>query len=117
MSNIKLKYFKPGEFRMGKEEVYDKMDKEFLLTLDKLRELVNKPLSISSSYRSKLYNAALNGAKASMHLKGRAVDIPCTSSSLRAKIIRNALNLGLSCGVYKNWVHVDNRAYQIVYHG
>jgi len=117
MSIVTLKYFKPEEFKMREEIVYDKMDETFLLQLDKLRELVGESLHINSSYRSELYNAALKGAKTSMHLKGRAIDIFCKNGTLRAKIIKNALNLGLSCGVYDTWVHVDNRPFQIVYNG
>lgn len=117
MNKLTLKYFTPDEFKMGKEIVYDKMDSNFLVKLDKLRELVDEPLVISSSYRSRLHNKAVGGAANSLHLKGKAVDIKCFNGTLRAKIIKNALNLGLSCGVYNSWVHVDNRAFQIVYNG
>lgn len=117
MNILTLKHFKPGEFRMGKEIVYDKMDSDFLLLLDKLRELVGESLQINSSYRSKLYNEAVRGSKNSLHLRGKAVDLYCNNGTLRAKIIKNALNLGLSCGVYNTWIHVDNRKFQIVYNG
>lgn len=117
MDKLILKYFKPEEFKMGKETVYEKMDRSFLLKLDQLRELVSEPLSINSSYRSEIYNKELKGAKNSLHLEGRAVDIACNNGILKAKIIKNALNLDLSCGVYNNWVHVDNREIQIVYNG
>jgi len=117
MNKLTLKYFKPEEFKMGKELVYEKMDESFLIQLDKLRELVGESLIINSSFRTELYNKALKGAKNSMHLKGRAVDLACNNGTLRAKIVKNALNLGLSCGVYDTWVHVDNRGLQILYHG
>ena len=112
-----MKYFKQEEFKMGKEIVFDKMDTTFLNLLDNLRELVGEPLRVNSSYRSVLYNKALGGATNSLHLKGIAVDLHCTNGTLRAKIIKHALNLGLSCGVYNNWVHVDNRKFQLLYVG
>lgn len=117
MEELKLKYFSPEEFKMGKEIVFDKMDTIFLRQLDNLRELVGEPLIINSSYRSRLYNKAVGGSENSLHLKGKAVDIRCNNGTLRAKIIKNALNLGLSCGVYNSWVHVDGRRLQIVYNG
>lgn len=114
---IKLNYFTKDEFVMGDKNVYSNMDKVFLFTLDKLRENIGTPLVINSSYRDKEYNEAIGGSKNSMHLKGRAVDIHCKNGVLRAKILKEALYLGMSCGVYKNWIHVDNRENQIVYHG
>lgn len=117
MEQVELRYFTPEEFKMGKEIVFNKMDAAFLKLLDTLRELVGEPLKINSSYRSKLYNKAVGGSENSLHLKGMAVDIHCDNGTLRAKIIKNALNLGLSCGVYNNWVHVDSRKFQIVYNG
>lgn len=110
-----MRYFKPEEFKMGKEIVFDKMDKDFLLKLDKLRELCNIPLKINSSYRSVNYNKSVGGASNSMHIYGKAVDIACNSSVTRGVILKNALNLGMSCGVYRTWIHVDNRDTQLVY--
>lgn len=117
MNKITLKYFKPDEFKMGKEIVYEKMNSDFLIKLDKLRELVNEPLKVNSCYRSEDYNKSVGGSKNSLHLTGKAVDLHCNNGTLRGKIIKNALDLGLSCGVYNNWIHVDNRKLQIVYVG
>ena len=51
-----------------------------------------------------------------MHLKGRAVDIIVTQADTRAKVIRAALELGLSVGVMRDALHLDNREGQIVFH-
>lgn len=117
MKEVKLKYFSPKEFKMGDKNVYDKMNIEFLLILDKLRHNVGQSLHINSSYRSIFYNKKVGGSANSLHLKGKAVDLYCDNGTLRGKIIKNALNLGLSCGVYDRWVHLDNRESQIVYNG
>lgn len=112
-----MRYFKPEEFKMGVEIVYDKMNPDFLEKLDELRHLCNIPLKVNSSYRSKEYNRRVGGANNSMHLYGRAVDIACINSVTRAIILKNALNMGLTCGVYRTWIHIDDRENQIVYHG
>ena len=110
-----MKYFKKSEFRMGNENVYAKMDVTFLISLDELRELVKEPLIITSSYRSVEYNRAIGGAKRSMHLKGKAVDVVCLDGILRRKIVQHALSLGMTCGVAGKFIHIDNRSKQIIF--
>jgi len=110
-----MRYFKESEFLMGSENVFDKMDKPFLQVLDNLRECVNEPLYINSSFRSEEYNKSVGGSKTSQHLKGNAVDLKCDNGALRLKIVENALGLGLSVGVAKTFIHIDNRLRQIVF--
>ena len=110
-----MKYFKESEFMMGTQNVFYKMDKDLLKLLDKLRGRVGKPLSINSRYRDKTYNKLKGGSSRSQHLTGNAVDFKCNNGTLRAKIVKEALKLGLTCGVAKTFVHVDNRRSQIVY--
>jgi uncharacterized protein YcbK (DUF882 family) len=100
---------------MGNENVFDKMDRNLLLQLDELRGLVNEPLKINSSYRSLDYNRSIGGSTKSQHLTGNAVDFHCDNGTLRGKIVHHALNLGLTCGVAKTFVHIDNRDNQIVF--
>jgi len=110
-----MKYFKDDEFVMGEEIVYSKMNRQFLSLLDALRENVGFPLKINSSYRSKEYNDHVGGAKDSQHLKGIAVDIACFDSKERAYIVAHALLLGLTVGVAKTFLHIDNRENQILF--
>jgi uncharacterized protein YcbK (DUF882 family) len=110
-----MKYFKESEFVMGSENVFNKMDEEFLELLDNLRTLVGSPLSLNSSYRSEEYNKSIGGSKNSQHMKGIASDLHCTDSNLRLRIVENALGLGLTCGIAKTFIHIDNRLKQIVF--
>jgi hypothetical protein len=48
-------------------------------------------------------------------MEGIAADIQCVGSIPRAKLVKHALNLGLTVGVYKNFVHVDDREHQIMF--
>ena len=108
-------HFKESEFTMGGENVFDKMDPKFLILLDELREDYGHPLTITSSYRSATYNASIGGAKHSQHLLGKACDLACTDSTLRAVLVHDALDLGLTVGVGKTFVHVDSRDKQIMF--
>jgi len=52
--------------------------------LDVIREEVGEPVYITSGYRTVTYNAAIKGAKQSMHCEGVATDLK-TSSMIKAK--------------------------------
>lgn len=110
-----LKYFKPSEFTMGGENVFDKMDRPFLRKLDMLRHNTGVPMIITSSYRSPEYNAKIGGAPASKHLEGIAVDVSCTNGKDRLKIVEEAIDLGFTVGVGSTFIHIDNRFEQIVF--
>lgn len=112
---MNLEYFSREEFIMGEENVFDKMDSEFLYKLDDLRDRVGFSLVITSSYRSPEYNEKVGGAPRSMHLKGRAVDVRCRNSSDRAVILYYALQMGFTCGVNKSFIHLDDRVDQKVF--
>lgn len=43
--------------------------------LDPLRELLGKPINISSGYRCRALNSKVGGSKTSQHMKGQAADI------------------------------------------
>lgn len=111
-----LKYFSKDEFVMGANNVFDHMNEEFLLKLDNLRHESKKPILITSSYRSPEYNKKVGGSTGSMHLFGRAVDITCPNSTYRAAIMKTALSQGLTVGVMKDALHIDDRDNQIVFH-
>lgn len=113
---MKLKHFTAAEFTMDKKPVFAKMNHDFLLKLDMCRDLAGLPFKITSSYRTPDKNRLVGGAPGSMHLKGRAVDIVCTAAVARAVVMKIALNLGLSVGVMKNGLHLDDRDIQVVFH-
>ena len=104
-----MRNFKEEEFMMGNENVFHMMDEKLLRLLDQLRDLVREPLKINSSYRSPTYNEKIGGSKGSKHMEGIAVDISCTNSTLRHKIVCEATSLGFTVGVAKTFIHLDIR--------
>ncbi|WP_051563731.1 D-Ala-D-Ala carboxypeptidase family metallohydrolase [Enterovibrio calviensis] len=80
-----------------------------------VRRLFGKPMRVTSGYRCEAYNKKVGGAKNSMHLTGNAVDIACTDSSDRARLIRLGLHAGMSIGIREDMIHFDIRPHQIVF--
>lgn len=102
---------------MGGQPVFKQMDPEFLLKLDECRRRCGFSFKITSSYRTAVYNKKVGGSPNSMHLEGRAVDVACTTGEQRATILQHALALGLSVGVMRNALHLDDRdGAPIVFH-
>ena len=81
--------------------------------LQELRDKLGGPLTISSGFRCKRYNAAIGGAKESQHTLGMAADMlvpegwtPETLAELAESI--DVFREG-GIGIYPTWVHVDVR--------
>ena len=80
--------------------------------LDKLRELVGKPVYISSGYRCPEHNAYIGGVHNSYHTKGIAADIYVKDMTSK-ELARMAEKVGFDgIGLYKSFVHVDVRGYK-----
>ena len=87
----------------------DKMDKEFLIKLDRAREVAQIPFKINSAYRTPEHNAKIGGKPNSSHLKGLAVDISVTDSRSRFIVLKSLIQVGFNrIGVAKTFIHVDD---------
>jgi zinc D-Ala-D-Ala carboxypeptidase len=81
--------------------------------LQDLRNLLRRPLQITSAYRCSIHNATVHGAPNSRHLKGDAFDISTLGWSekeiddLKAK----AWECGFKgIGTAKTFIHIDMRS-------
>jgi uncharacterized protein YcbK (DUF882 family) len=108
-----IQNFRPSEFKHP-----EKMGFEFLLWLDRVRDAAGVPMTITSSYRSPDYNAAVGGAQDSAHS-----DVPCEAVDIgkrptandpnwnhsRYRIMTAAMSLGcVRIGMYANGsLHLD----------
>lgn len=76
-----------------------------------LRAYINKPIHISSGYRSKILNAAIGGAKNSQHTKGQAIDIDQGDRKENMEIfdfIKNNLEFDQLINEFGyDWIHVS----------
>lgn len=78
--------------------------------MGQLQGLLQTQLGINSVYRDPDKNAAVGGARGSMHMSGRAADINVKDWSIedRINLIQKASALGFTgIGVYDNAIHLD----------
>jgi len=111
-----VKYFNYSEFDspdvQGSGQL---MDKTLLEMLDEVREKFDKPIHITSGFRTPAHNESVggkmpdeNGNSGSSHLKGLAVDISCKNSADRFYLINCLLDVGFSrLGVGNTFIHAD----------
>lgn len=90
------------------------MSKELIIKLERLRhELGDRPVTITSGYRTPAHNKLVGGASNSQHLYGRASDIKVKGVS-PSKVYEVADRIFAKGGVgkYPTFVHVDTRGYR-----
>jgi zinc D-Ala-D-Ala carboxypeptidase len=82
-------------------------------TMEKVRTILgDKPILISSGYRSPQVNAAVGGSKSSAHMSGLAVDFSCpgfgTPLQICKKLHPHMKELGIDQLIheYDTWVHL-----------
>lgn len=94
------KYFQPSEIVNLKPELVS--------LLDKARGITGVPFIITSGYRTVAHNTAIGGVSNSAHLTGEAVDLACTNSQNRYKILTALLSVGFNrLEVAKSHIHCD----------
>ena len=90
---------------------YGGVDEESMRKLLALARAWGRQILISSAYRSPAANAAVGGARQSLHMSGKAFD--CSGISNRSEQIR-FMNLAYQAGftgfgAYNSFVHIDTR--------
>lgn len=86
------------------------LDHDFVLLLDKAREIGGIPFVINSGFRTKAHNKVVGGVPNSSHLKGLAVDLRARDGEEIYKIVNACTQVGIKrIGINwnKKFVHVD----------
>lgn len=103
------KYFDSKEFDSPDVEGSgEKMELYFIKKLTIAREANNKPMLITSGYRTKKHNIAVGGKENSAHLRGYASDIAVFNSNDRYRMVRALMLAGFKrIGVANGFIHCD----------
>ena len=104
-----MKYFEYEEFDspdvQGSGQL---MDPKLLEMIDEVREIYGKPIRINSGYRTEAHNRKVGGVDSSSHIKGLAIDVSCTRSDDRFKMLNALIEVGFNrIGVAGSFIHVD----------
>ena len=86
--------------------------------LQRIRDAIDAPIKITSGIRCKDHNESIGGVKRSAHVPqdlgdgegvvGHGVDIKCTSSVMRYKILKSSTKFFMRVGIGKDFIHLDN---------
>lgn len=103
-------------------ELEDGLQKFVEKNLQPLRDFLDSRIFVTSGYRTISYNKAVGGVKNSYHLYDKegkfAVDLMVqgVDPPIVKVILEGLINLGIveegGIGLYKNFVHYDNRGYR-----
>ena len=111
-----LKYFTKKEFDcncgacQSKGNTGENMDIDFLIKLDKARDLAGVPFKINSGYRCPEHNKNVGGIKTSSHtnIPCNAADISTKDSVTRFKVLQALLEVGfVRIGIGESFIHCD----------
>ena len=79
--------------------------------MEKVRDLLDKPIIVNSAYRSVAVNKAIGGVATSAHCAGLAVDFICTAYGtpleVARAIARSKLNFDQLIEENGQWVHIS----------
>lgn len=106
--HFKVREFAQKDFRCDKVIV----DSELINVLEDIRTHFNKPVNVTSGYRTPEYNARIGGVKNSQHTKGTAADIKVSDIPAREvqKYLKRKYPDKYGIGSYLNFTHIDVRA-------
>lgn len=85
-----------------------------LNSLEKVRDLTDQPVIVTSGYRSVVLNSIIGGAPGSQHTKGEAADIHCKDTDqqdLFNRIRHSDIPFDQLIDEFQNWVHISFTAH------
>lgn len=106
--HFKVREFAQKDFRCDKVIV----DTELINVLEDIRAHFNKPVNVTSGYRTPEYNTKIGGVKNSQHTKGTAADIKISGIPAKKvqKYLKHKYPNKYGIGSYSTFTHIDVRA-------
>jgi len=90
---------------------FDTVDVELAMLVEEVREINgNKPITPNSGCRCKDHNQHIGGNKRSMHLTGKAADMPVDKPRMVFDELCRRHPGKYGFGLYETFVHIDSRS-------
>ena len=110
------KYFAAGEFMCHDDSYsYLRVSPKLVDALDKVRQIIGRPIMIHSGYRPPAYNASIGGVGNSTHIDGLAADISAVGIATAAlhQVVDDVIGTsgGVGCYPLQQFVHLDVRGH------
>lgn len=89
---------------------YTKLHKTLILRLQKIRDKLESPIIILSTYRDFYYNKRVLGSSKSEHINGNAIDFKVQNLDEAKKTLLDDYENGLlngGLGLYDTFIHID----------
>ena len=84
------------------------IDSRVVELVEELRRHLGKPLIITSAYRCPVHNRRIGGVKNSAHVRGYALDVKCTNSEDRERILEFLMvHVVRRIGIHPKFIHFD----------
>lgn len=93
------------------------MSESFLKKLNSARHIAGIPFILNSAYRTPQWDRSHGRSGEGYHTIGHAVDVRCMNGTDRYKIVDGAIRCGLSCGIYRTFIHLDDRPESVIFYG
>lgn len=110
--NKKLsEHFKVKEFACNDGSDKILISSYIVKKLEQIRTYFNKPIHITSAYRTASYNKKVGGVYNSYHTKGQAIDFYISGENVKdiAKTAQKFKLYGIGCYTKDKFVHIDSR--------
>ena len=87
----------------GKDDIKD----ELAIKVQKVRDLINRPISINSGVRCRVHNALSKSKPTSSHIEGWAADLGYSGSRARYELLAAVMQVFDRVGIANTFIHVD----------
>lgn len=104
-------HFTAAEFRHATPSCDPvQMSPSFMEAIEEIRERSGVRMHINSAFRSRSYELSKGRTGNSFHCVGCALDVACTNSVSRYKLVEACMHFGkLSMVIHPTYIHFDNR--------
>jgi hypothetical protein len=102
--------YEPSEWLQWQSHVNPNVLPEVREKLIAFAQSLGRPIRLNSGYRTPEYNASIGGARNSMHVQRKAVDVqwPLTGTEGKRQVIQKAIDAGFTgIGCYNSFIHID----------